>query len=104
MRNGVEDETETPLDLSDGLRKCSDVITSLSEYDAEAAVLKHRQIIALCNKELNNLFRYTLQARLKVLERHHLDFQVDIKTLEEYLFLLRKLELADCKGLTPRIK
>ncbi|ESZ93115.1 hypothetical protein SBOR_6487 [Sclerotinia borealis F-4128] len=102
-KNGIEDETEGPEALKAEFKRRRICGKSGFEYDSEAVILKHRLIISLVNKELNNLFRYTVQARLRILNKHLQDFQVDIKNAEEYLFLLRKLDVADDKDVARKI-
>ncbi|KAI9647971.1 hypothetical protein NHQ30_002593 [Ciborinia camelliae] len=103
--NGIENEPDEPeAALRAECERHRPRGISESEYDLETLVLRHRLIIALVNKELNNLFRYTLDMRLRILHEHHLEFQVDIKTAEEYLLLLRELNVADDKYLSQKIR
>ncbi|KAB8304140.1 hypothetical protein EYC80_003560 [Monilinia laxa] len=102
-RNGMEDESnEASYSKSDSGR-LHKLIRRECEYNSETIVLRHRHIIASVNNQLNNLFRYTLEARLKILKEHRQDFQVDIETVEEYLFFLRKLDVADDKFVAHKI-
>ncbi|KAF7852954.1 hypothetical protein EAF04_010831 [Stromatinia cepivora] len=101
QRVGIEDEFSGPAELKADFRRRQRL--GKLEYEFEDAVLKHRQIIAMVNRVLNNLFRYTLEARLRILNEHRQEFQIDIKTVEEYLFLLRKLELVHDKDWAQKI-
>ncbi|CAD6442310.1 761ba4a2-ba63-49a7-9924-660d230d1c14 [Sclerotinia trifoliorum] len=98
---GIEDELDRPAVLKADFRRRQ--MMGKPEYEFEDIALKHRQIIAMVNRGLNNLFRYTLEARLQILNEHREEFQMDIKTIEEYLFLLQKLEPVQCKGWAQKI-
>ncbi|TGO43691.1 hypothetical protein BCON_1063g00020 [Botryotinia convoluta] len=100
-RIGIEDENDEPQNVKSHSRNCPK--SGNAQLELEMVVLKHRQIISVVNKELNNLFRYTLDARLKILHEHRQEFQVDIKTIEEYLFLLRKLQPTNDKNWARKI-
>ncbi|KAJ8065914.1 hypothetical protein OCU04_005013 [Sclerotinia nivalis] len=100
-RVGIEDEFDGPAELKADFRRRQRL--GKLEYELEDVVLKHRQIIAMVNRRLNNLFRYTLEARLRILNEHRQEFQIDIKTIEEYLFLLRKLELVHGESWAQKI-
>ncbi|KAF7943875.1 uncharacterized protein EAE97_005945 [Botrytis byssoidea] len=100
-RVGIEDENDEPQNAEYHSTDCPK--SGSSQPELEMVALKHRQIISVVNKDLNNLFRYTLDARLKILRKHRQEFQVDIKTVEEYLFLLRKLQPANDKNWARKI-
>ncbi|KAF7919786.1 hypothetical protein BELL_0657g00050 [Botrytis elliptica] len=100
-RIGIEDENDEPQKVKSRSRNCPK--SRNTQLELELVMLKHRQIISVVNKDLNNLFRYTLDARLKILHEHRQEFQVDIKTVEEYLFLLRKLQPANDKDWARKI-
>ncbi|TEY37792.1 hypothetical protein BOTCAL_0507g00050 [Botryotinia calthae] len=100
-RVGIEDENDEPKKFKSHSQKRSK--SGNTQLELEIVVLKHRQIISAVNKELNNLFRYTLDARLKILNENRQEFQVDIKTIEEYLFLLRKLKPENDKNWAQKI-
>ncbi|KAF7911414.1 uncharacterized protein EAF01_002921 [Botrytis porri] len=95
-RNGIEDENGEPQNVKSHSKNRPK--SGEAPLELELVVLKHRQIIAVVNRDLNNLFRYSLDARLKILNEHRQEFQVDIKTVEEYLFLMRKLQPANDKN------
>ncbi|KAF7958353.1 hypothetical protein EAE96_001902 [Botrytis aclada] len=101
-RIGIEDENDEPQNVRSHSKKCPK--SESSQLELEVVILKHRQIISVVNKQLNNLFRYTLDARLKILHENHQEFQVGIKTIEEYLFLLRKLQPANDKDWARKIR
>ncbi|KAM0164329.1 hypothetical protein ACHAQE_002904 [Botrytis cinerea] len=101
-RVGIEDENDEPKNFKSHSQKRPK--SGNTRLELEIVVLKHRQIISAVNKELNNLFRYTLDARLKILNENRQEFQVDIKTIEEYLFLLRKLQPENDKNWAQKIR
>lgn len=103
-RNGMEEESKESSYSTSNFRRRQKFIGSECEYNSETVILKHRHIIASVNNQLNSLFRYTLEARLEILKEHLQDFQEDIKTAEEYLFLLRKLDVTDDKSVEHKIK
>ncbi|KAF5872075.1 uncharacterized protein Bfra_009103 [Botrytis fragariae] len=100
-RIGIEDENDEFQNVKSHSKNCPK--SGNAQLELEMVVLKHRQIISVVNKDLNNLFRYTLDARLKILHENRQEFQVDIKTVEEYLFLLRKLQPASDKNWARKI-
>lgn len=101
-RQGIEDERFAPEVLKANFRRRYNL--GMDECELESIVLKHRQIIAAVNRVLNNLSRYNLEARLEILHENLQEFQIDIKTAEEYLFLLRQLEVSDDKRLAKKIR
>ncbi|QSZ36364.1 hypothetical protein DSL72_006240 [Monilinia vaccinii-corymbosi] len=103
-KDGMEDESDKTAAVNAKFRRPQKSIRSKHEYNLDTVALKHRHVIASVNKQLNNLSRYTLEARLKILVEHRQEFQVDIKTFEEYLSLLRKLDVADDKGVVHKIE
>lgn len=101
-RIGIEDENDELQKAESHSTNCPK--PGYAQPELESVALKHRQIISVVNKDLNNLFRYTLDARLKILRKHRQEFQADIKTVEEYLFLLKKLQTANDKNWARKIR